>query len=145
MCTLLLETFLSRNGQIFPLILFFFLKNVGMFMVTSLEANMSCTLNPLSAIKLSTRIYTYLFKSLLSTIWRSLVDPQYAGLMKLTRPPGVHPINDFMVFLFLYVEKVACCALGETWFLYWKLGSIQNCTGCRKLQFENPRGEKMIH
>ena len=103
------------NMCMFPLILFFFLKNVGMFMVTSLEANMSWTLNPLSAIKLSPGLHIS-FKSLLSAIWRSLVDPQYAGLMKLTRAPGVHPINDFMVFLFLYVEKVACCALGQLGF-----------------------------
>lgn len=38
MCTLLLEIFLSRNT------VFYFLKNVWLLIVTSLEANKSCTL-----------------------------------------------------------------------------------------------------
>ena len=30
----------------------------------------------------------------------------------MTKPPGLAPTKTFMVFLFLYVEKVACCATG---------------------------------
>ena len=75
-CTLLLEIFLSFI-TILPVILFFFLKKVGMLTWTFAVANKSWTLNPLSAMTLSpgSHALTMLQRS---TICRSLVDPPYA-------------------------------------------------------------------
>ena len=99
MCTRLLDIFLS-SITVAQDILFFFLKNVGVFIWIFLCTNISCTLKPLSAIIESPELH--ISNSLLrSTIWRSLVEPPYAVDIYDVNPPGVAPTRTFTVFLFL--------------------------------------------
>ena len=87
--------------------LLLFGKKVGIFIVTSTVAKVSCTSKPLSAI-IEPPGSVLEVKLLLSTIWQSLVDPPKAGDTYEVSPPGVTPTKHLAVFLFLYDEKVTC-------------------------------------
>ncbi len=89
-------------------------KMLGIFTVTSWDANKSWTLKPLWAITESLGSHL-LIREPLSTICLSLVEPPYAGDMYDTIPPGVAPTKIFTVFRFCMWRR------SLLWFRVWRL------------------------
>ena len=93
-------------------------KNDGILILTSLEANRSCTVNLWSAIMLSPA--SNMIKSESSSdrwhICRSLALP--SSLTYETRPLGVHPTKTFKVFFILVSGKSSTLHVNLGWFLH---------------------------
>lgn len=94
MWTRLLEIWRSCT-TVAAFILFVFLKNVGMLTEMKYGSSMSWILKPLSAITSSPGSHRVMISDL-STIWRSLVEPPYAGDKYDMRPPGTLTLITFV-------------------------------------------------